>query len=69
MFWVLIRSALECISNEYQNICFCGEIRKYLYFLAEKIAPSGAMLYHGMALLQFHYFSYFSTQTYVVGTH
>ena len=34
MFWVLIKSDLLKSANEYNNLCFCGEIRKkYQYFL------------------------------------
>ena len=31
--------------NEYHNICFCGEIRKYQYFSVDKSAIAGALIY------------------------
>ena len=31
-------------SNEYHNICFQGEMRKYIWFLVKKSALSGVML-------------------------
>ena len=38
MVWVLIRSTQQGGSNEYHNIRFRGDIRKYQYFWTEKSA-------------------------------
>ena len=43
MLWYSLEAPRQGASNEYHNICFCGEIRKISYFWPEKSALTSAV--------------------------